>query len=137
MAGAGGVLLHDEHTGAHATDRELLMTLDPYAIDGHVLHNGAPRALAQEGDERLDRGRRPLCMHGHTAVVCVAHPAHDSELARSAPGGLSEADALDGPRHDRPDRPGAGQVIAHKDPRGFKAGPTWHKAHALRAKRPP
>jgi hypothetical protein len=101
------VLLHDEGAGAHAANRELLVALGPDVIHGHIGHSGTRRPLTQEGDERLDGGRRTLRVHCNGAVVCVTHPAQDAELARSASGGLPEADALDGPADDRSDRPGA------------------------------
>ena len=108
MAGGGRVLLHDEDAGAHATDGELLVALDPDLVHGQICDGAARRAVAQEGDERLDSGRGALRVHGHGAVVFVAHPAHDAQLTRAPPGALPEPDALDGATENRADRPGAG-----------------------------
>ena len=65
----GRVLAHDERARAHAADRELCVSLDPYLARVHLDDGGATRALAQERDERRDRRRGALRVHFHGVVV--------------------------------------------------------------------
>ena len=44
----GGVLLHDKHACADATDRELLVALDLDFLHIHGLHASTRRTVAQE-----------------------------------------------------------------------------------------
>ena len=73
VVGGRLVLLDDEHPGAHAADRELLVALDARAL-------GLDR-VADERQERLDGVGRALGVD----LAGRAHPAHHRQLA--GPGG--------------------------------------------------
>ena len=62
------MLLDDEHPGADAADRELLVTLDARALDW---------SHTEEPHERIHRVGRPLGMD----LSSWPHPAHDTQLA--------------------------------------------------------
>ena len=80
------------------------MALGRHIIHRHFVDDGPSRASAQEGDERVDGGGPALRMNGHTAVVCVAHPAREAKLVGSASRCVSKADALDSAGDERSDR---------------------------------
>ena len=83
------MLLDDEHPGADAADRELLVTLDARAFG----RNG----VTEERQQRLHRVGRPLGMD----LSRRPHPTHDSQLA-----GLGDhspgVDPIAGGRTQRP-----------------------------------
>ena len=69
------VLLHDEHAGGHAADRELLVALDA---------RGLGPSAAELGQQHVDRGRVALRMQAQLTVLPPpAHPAREPELARA------------------------------------------------------
>jgi hypothetical protein len=63
------MLLNDEHPGAHAADRELLVALDAHAFARH--------GVTEERHERLHRVGRALAME----LSGGPHPAQDPQLA--------------------------------------------------------
>ncbi len=85
------MLLDDEHPGADAADRELLVALDARAL--------GPDAVAQErrkGPHRLGRALG-VDLSGRP------HPAHDPQLAGPGHHGL-HVESLAGDRAQRPSR---------------------------------
>jgi hypothetical protein len=120
--GARRVLLHDEHAGAHAPDRELLVPLDRDALHPHLGDIRSARALREEGDQPVDRRRRALGVHGHAAVLGVAHPSEHAEPAGLAPRRFPEADALDRAGDRRSDRPLAARPVRRRASRAWLDG---------------
>ena len=82
------VLLDDEHPGADAADRELLVALDTRALGRNV--------ITEERDERPHRIRRALGMD----LPRQSHPAHDRQLARLGDHGV-RVDPIAGRRAQR------------------------------------
>jgi hypothetical protein len=70
------MLLDDEHPGAHAADRELLVTLDARGFGRNV--------ATEQRQQRLHRIGRPLGMD----LSRRPHPAHDRQLAGLGDHGL-------------------------------------------------
>jgi hypothetical protein len=88
------VLLDDEDPGAHPTDRELLVALDRRILDLHRGDSRERRAVAQEGHEPLELLRGALGVKPHRAVLAVAHPPCQAELACSPNGRVAKAHPL-------------------------------------------
>ena len=84
VVGGGLVLLDDEHAGAHAADRELLVALDARAFGRN--------AVTEERHERLHRLGRALGMD----LSCGPHPAHHTQLAGLGGHGLGVDPAAGG-----------------------------------------
>jgi hypothetical protein len=63
------MLLHDEHPGAHAADRELLVSLDTGVVNSNV--------AAKRAQKRLDGSRLALGMD----LASRPHPTHEPEFA--------------------------------------------------------
>jgi hypothetical protein len=128
------VLLHDKHPRAHAANRELLVTFYGDLLDLELdLRTPRPRRrLAEERDELLDRRRVALGMNLQTAVVVLAHPPHQSELACPAHDRVAELRSLHGVVNDGTDRLGvaARQAPILTRPRPSRISPASSISHS-------
>src|ERR1043166_1287247 len=102
--GGGLVLLDDENAGADAADRELLMAFDLGLLDLDVGDLGAPRPLAEEGDQLLHPALGSLGVDQHAAVLGVPNPPHRPQPLRPSQRRVPIADALHSPTHHGPHR---------------------------------